>query len=68
MQKNAVLAYQWQRFMFIKKVFYFIGLRLAASDRIFGSRLKLGLSGVKCVSAENCEFYRESRSRLQGSV
>jgi hypothetical protein len=54
--------------VYVMKMFNVIGLRLAVSDCIFGRRLNKGLSGVECVSAENFELYRGSRSRLQGSV
>jgi hypothetical protein len=43
-------------------------LWLTVSDRIFGRKLNWSLSGVECVTAENCELYRGSRSRLQGSM
>ncbi len=52
----------------INKVFHVMGLWLTVSDRIFGRKLNWSLSGVECVTAENCELYRGSRSRLQGSM
>ncbi len=43
--KMLFLAYQWQGFMVIKKVFHVTEFRLAMSDLIFGRRLKLDFGG-----------------------